>query len=183
MTTILQLEGKSMKKKRIVIAVLSAGFLVASAILLAQATGSPAMKVSGTIYGSYDPAFEGNGAWVGNAVISLGGKPALKASMADRNTSFAQNKDGSIKGTETITLTFLDGSGTLAIDARFDGIPAKSPSLFTLRESGTIARGTGKYTNAAGSVKIDGPFLFPDPDLTPGAALWIAEMKGSISGL
>jgi hypothetical protein len=177
------MEALAMKTRAHVLAVFLGGFLLVAAPLSTQATGNSATAVSGTIYGTYDPAFEGNGAWVGNAVISIGGKSALKASMADRNTSFAQNKDGSIKGTETITLTFLDGSGTLAIDARFDGIPAKSPSLFTLHESGTIARGTGKYAHAAGSVKIDGPFLFPDSDLTPGTAPWIAEMSGSISGL
>ena len=172
-----------MKTRILVLVILFGGFLLLAAPLSAQASKGTA-PLLGTIYGTYDPAFEGNGAWVGNAVISVGGKAALKASMADRNTSFAQNADGSIKGTETITLTFLDGSGTIAIDAKFDGIPSsKSPSLFTLHESGTIARGTGKYSQAAGSVKVDGPFLFPDPDLSPGAAPWIAEMSGSVSGL
>lgn len=172
-------------KTRILI-LLATGLLTATVSLLAQPAGTPkgaTVPVKGTIYGTFNQAFEGNGAWVGHAVIAFGAKPARKASMVDRNASCAQHKDGSIKGAEIITLTFLDGSGTFDIDGRFDGIPAKTPSLYTLHETGTISRGTGKYARAKGQVKVDGPFLLPDPGLTPGTAPWIAELHGMIAGV
>jgi len=162
-------------------ALLAAGALLAATGLWAQSKAG--VPVTGTIYGSFNAAFEGKGAWVGHAVVSFGGKPPLKASMVDRNVSFAENNDGSIQGAEIITLTFLDGSGTLDIDGRFQGIPAKTPSLFTLHETGTISRGTGKYAKAKGQVKVDGPFLFPDSGKTPGTAPWIAELHGTVSGV
>lgn len=172
-------------KTRILI-LLATGLLIAALSLLAQSVGTPkggTVPVRGTIYGTFNQAFEGNGAWVGHAVIAFGTKPAHKASMVDRNASCTQNKDGSIKGAEIITLTFLDGSGTLDIDGRFDGIPAKTPSLYTLHETGTISRGTGKFARAKGQVKVDGPFLFPDTGMTPGTAPWIAEIHGTIAGV
>ena len=165
---------------------LTASLLTAAVFLLAQPAWAPkgiAVPVKGTIYGTFNQAFEGNGAWVGHAVIAFGTQPARKASMVDRNASCTQHKDGSIKGSEIITLTFLDGSGTLDIDGRFDGIPAKTPSLYTLHETGTISRGTGKYAHVKGQVKVDGPFLFPDTGLTPGTAPWIAELHGTIAGV
>jgi hypothetical protein len=135
------------------------------------------------LYGTYSQSFEGNGAWVGHAVLVFGDKPPRKASMVDRGASCTQNKDGSIKGSEIITLTFLDGSGTLDIDGRFDGLPGRTPCLFTLRETGTITRGTGKYAHVNGRVKVEGPFLFPDTGTTPGAAPWIAELHGTLAGV
>ena len=172
-------------KTRILI-LLAAGILAATVSLLAQSAGASkgaAVPLKGTIYGTFNQSFEGNGAWVGHAVIAFGDKPIRKASMVDRNASCAQNKDGSIKGAEIITLTFLDGSGTLDIDGHFDGIPAKTPSLYTLHETGTISRGTGKYAHVKGQVKVDGPFLFPDTGTTPGTPPWIAEIHGTIAGV
>ena len=162
---------------------LASGLLVAAATLLGQPPRGTPVPVKGTLYGTYNQAFEGNGAWVGHAVIAFGDKLVQKASMVDRGASCTQNKDGSIKGSEIITLTFLDGSGTLDIDGRFDGLPGRTPSLFTLRETGTITRGTGKYARVNGQVKVEGPFLFPDPGITPGAAPWIAELHGTLTGV
>lgn len=170
-----------MNTRNLVAILLAVGALAIATSLLAQSKA--AIPVNGTIYGTFNATFEGKGAWVGHAVVAFGGKPARKASMVDRNVSFSENKDGSIVGAEIITLTFLDGSGTLDIDGRFQGVPAKTPSLFTLHETGTISRGTGKYAKAKGNVKIDGPFLFPDSGMTPGTAPWIAELHGTISGV
>jgi hypothetical protein len=141
-----------------------------------------AVPVSGTIYGAFDYTFEGKGAWVGYALISIGDAPPRAASFADRNTSFGMTKNGAIYGTETISLRFLDGSGTFDVVARFDGIPNNTPNLYTLHEVGTIANGTGEYAGASGQFVVTGPFLFPDPTSTPGAPPWIAEIHGVISG-
>jgi hypothetical protein len=158
-------------------------FLLASGALMAQASASGSAQLWGTVWGSYDPGFEGNGAWVGYALISLNGGPARKASMADRNTSVLAKTDGSLVGSEVITLTFLDGSGALSIEGHFSGIPGRTPSFNTLYELGTILNGTGKYSRAKGEATIVGPFIMPGPDLKPATALWIAEIYGTISGV
>jgi hypothetical protein len=141
------------------------------------------VEISATIYGKFDYNFEGVGAWVGNALIRLGDRPAAVATFADRNTSFSQRPNGAIYGTETISLRFADGSGTLDIVARFEGIPGSTPGLYTLHEIGVIANGTGAYSEVTGYVTVQGPFLFPDPMVTAGAPPWIAEIHGAISGL
>jgi hypothetical protein len=141
-----------------------------------------AVQISGTIYGSFDYDFEGVGAWVGHVLVSFGDKPAKVATFADRNTSFNQRKNGAIYGTETISLSFTDGSGTFDILATFEGTPGATPGLFDLHEIGTIANGTGEYSRVSGSVTVHGPFLFPDPSITQGAPLWISEVHGAILG-
>jgi hypothetical protein len=142
-----------------------------------------AVQISATIYGSFDYNFEGTGAWVGHALVSFADKPAKVATFADRNTSFNQRKNGTIYGTETISLRFTDGSGTFDIPARFEGTPGATPGLYALQEVGSIANGTGKYSQASGYVTVHGPFLFPDPAITAGAPPWIAEIHGIIFGV
>jgi len=140
-------------------------------------------QISATIYGSFDYNFEGVGAWVGHALISFGDKPAKAATFADRNTSFNQRKNGAIYGTETISLRFIDGSGTIDIFATFEGTPGATPGLYNLHEVGTMGNGTGQYSGASGYVTVQGPFLFPDPGITAGAPPWIAEIYGVIFGI
>jgi hypothetical protein len=142
-----------------------------------------AVQVSATIYGAFDYNFEGVGAWVGYALIRFGDKPAKVATFADRNTSFQQRTNGAISGTETISLRFSDGSGTLDIVARFEGTPGATPGLYNLHEVGAIGNGTGDYSHASGYVTVQGPFLFPDPSITAGAPPWIGEIHGSIVGM
>jgi hypothetical protein len=142
-----------------------------------------AMEISATIYGSFDYNFEGSGAWVGNTLIRFGEQPAKVATFADRNTSFHQRANGAIYGTETISLSFADASGTFDIVARFEGTPGATPGLFMLHEIGVIANGTGAYSGVSGYVTVQGPFLYPDPSVTAGAPPWIAEIHGAISGL
>jgi len=139
-------------------------------------------EVSGTIYGSYDYKFEGKGAWVGDAILAFDGKSPVKASFVDRNSSISRTSDGGIAGAETITLSFSDGA-RFEIRAKFTGTPASSPGLYTLHETGWIASGTGAYERVSGHVVIEGPFLFPDPTITPGAPPWIATIHGVVNGL
>jgi hypothetical protein len=152
--------------------------LVSTAVL---AVGN-SLQVSGTIYGTYDYTFEGTGAWVGYAVLAVDGKVAT-AEMADRNLTHGSRGDGSIYGTEAVTLTFVDGSGTVEIHSQYDGIPASTPGLYTLHEVGTFANGTGKWANASGQVTVTGPFVRPHSEIFPGAPPWIAEIHGVISGV
>jgi hypothetical protein len=146
----------------------------------AQTRGIP---VSGTIYGVFDYNFEGKGAWVGHALLSFGGKPPVAATFVDRNTSFGQKNNGAIYGTETISLNFTDGSGSFEILATFNGTPGATANLYNLSETGTIARGTGRYLWASGHVTVHGPFMFPDPTTTPGAPPWISEIHGVVLGM
>ena len=145
-------------------------------------TSNGAKEVSGTIYGSFDYGFEGKGAWVGHAILAIGGNPPVKATIVDRNNSIARTPDGAISGTETITFSLPDGS-SFDVRAKFTGIPASTPGLYRLDETGTIANGTGAYDRVSGQVVVQGPFLFPDPATTPGAPPWIAEIHGVIQGL
>lgn len=141
------------------------------------------IEISATIYGNFDYNFEGVGAWVGNALIRFGDKPTAVTTFADRNTSFGQRPNGAIYGTETISLRFADGRGAFDIVARFEGTPASTPGLYMLHEIGAICNGTGAYSGVSGYVAVQGPFLFPDPSVTPGAPPWVAEIHGAISGL
>jgi hypothetical protein len=141
------------------------------------------VEIAATIYGSFDYNFEGVGAWVGHALIRFGEKPAKVATFADRNTSFNQRKNGAIYGTETISLSFTDGSGTFDILARFEGTPGATPGLYMLHEIGAISNGTGTYAGVSGYVTVQGPFLFPDPAITEGAPPWIAELHGMVLGM
>lgn len=139
-------------------------------------------QVSGTIYGSYDYAFEGKGAWVGHAILAISGREPVKATFVDRNTSIQRKSDGGIFGTETITLSFPDGT-SFQVLGEFSGTPASTPGLYILHEEGNIANGTGTYNHVSGQLAIEGPFLLPDPNTTPGAPPWVAEIHGVIDGL
>lgn len=134
--------------------------------------------ISGTLYGNYDYSFEGNGAWVGHAVLEIADRPSLQATFVDRNTSLDRKPDGKICGTETITFCLVDG--TFEVCAKFTGIPQSTPQLYTLHETGWIANGTGAYQAFSGHVIVEGPFLLPDPSSTAGAPPWIAELHGVI---
>jgi hypothetical protein len=139
------------------------------------------VEFSGTIYGSFDYQFEGNGAWVGHAILAIGGKPPLKAAIVDRNDSFERSPDGGVSGTETIRMSFPDG--TFDISGAFTAASGPTPGLWRFHETGWIGNGTGVYKDVSGHVVLYGPGLVPDPGMTPGAPLWISEMHGILEGL
>jgi hypothetical protein len=172
-----------MKNRKILFIFMILGFLIPSVAIMAQSVTLATIPLTGTIWGSYNPDFEGKGAWVGYAMISVNGGTPSKATIADRNTGGAFYKDGSFTGTEVITLTFVDGSGTFCIDGRFSASRGMTASFYTLFEAGKISRGTGKYAKAEGDVTVVGPFIMPSPDMKAGTALWIAEIYGTISGV
>lgn len=139
-------------------------------------------EITGTIYGSYDYGWEGKGAWVGHAILTIGDRPPVTATFIDRSESFARKPNGDVFGTETMTLSFPDGA-TFDVHAAFTGTARSTPGLFTFQETGWIVNGTGAYSGVAGHVVLHGPFVVPDPAVTPGAPPWIAEMHGVVQGL
>jgi hypothetical protein len=152
---------------------------------------APSVRISATIYGHLDYEFEGRGAWVGYAVVQFGNQPAKVAKFVDRNTGMQPGANGAFSGTETLSLAFLDGSGSFDILGVFDALPAATPGLYQLLETGTLANGTVDYARTAGSVVVKGPFLHPDPSLNPATLVepplsfspWIAELRGRVTGL
>lgn len=142
-----------------------------------------AVQVSATVYGQFTFSYEGGPpAWYGNVLVRFGNQPAKVATFVDRNnspTGPSVRPNGSIYGTETISLTFEDGS--FDIVARFEGTPQSTPGLFQLQEVGMIGNGTGAYAGVSGPVTIHGPFL--DPAKAVDAPLWIAQMQGMVVGL
>ena len=140
----------------------------------------PPLTLAGTIYGTFDPANPGGPAWVGHLLVTIGDEPAQVATIVDRNTGMVPNANGTITGSETISVTFTDGSGSFDIVGEFVVTPAASPALAYLNETGKIANGTGVYAHASGWVFLHGPFLLPFTPPVQGPPQWIAELHGEI---
>ena len=123
-----------------------------------RSKSAASVRIAATIYGQFDPVAM---AWVGYALVQLGDRPATIATVVDRGTSLQLGDNGAFSGTETLTLTFLDGSGTFDILGVYDAEPATTPFLCYLTESGTVENGTGVFAQISGLVVIKGPFLHP----------------------
>jgi len=165
---------------------LLAGAVLASMLITPAPPASAStygVPVSGTIYGSFDYSFEGKGAWVGYAVLKFGDREPVMASIVDRNTSYQEGKNGVARGTEVVTFTLLDGSGTFEANASFMGIPGATPSLYNLSETASLENGTGRFAGISGQIATHGPYLYPNPAKTPGAPPWIGETHGVVFGL
>jgi hypothetical protein len=160
---------------------------IAGAIALLMSPGPTAqaqspgggVTISGTIYGTLGLAPEGVPAWIGNAMVSFGNGPALIATFIDRNNSADFKKHG-LSGTETISLEFLDGSGSFDIVGRFNVSQASTPGLFVLHETGYITNGKKNYANLSGRVTVQGPAVEPPPE--GGVPMWISEIHGVTVG-
>jgi hypothetical protein len=140
-------------------------------------------RITATLYGHY----EGGTGWVGEGQVSIdggtlqhvtfldAGTDALKGHVNGNNVGDELAAGQRFWGTERLTLTFDDGS-TLAEDASFVGVPASTPYLYELQETGTLS-GTGRFDNASGHVSVAGPFLNP---LFVNPPPWIGTMTGSL---
>jgi len=117
---------------------------------------------------------------VGHLLVSIGDEPAKVATLVDRNTGMNPNADGTITGSETISLSFVDGSGSFDILGKFVVTPSATPALAYLSEAGQIVNGTGNYACASGWVSVQGPFLLPFTPSVQGSPQWIAELHGEI---
>jgi len=146
---------------------------------------SHAVQFSASCYATYDFHFEGNGAWFGHLWVKLGDQPVKLATFVDRGTSFGMNNDRSYYGTETMSVTFVDGSGTFDILFSFESTPGSAPFMMKLHAIGAIAKGTGDYVHATGVVTAEGPYLdYPESESEiAGPLTTISEMHGQISGL
>ncbi len=138
------------------------------------------VEICGTIYGSYDYGSEGQGAWVGHAILALGGQAPITATFVDRDNT-GERIGGGTRGTETISFCFPNGD-TLELFAVFVRTPASAPGLNMLHGTGRIAHATGVFRGLSGYMIFDGPFLMPDASVTSGTPLWIAEIHGLLFG-
>lgn len=165
--------------------------LALSLMLITQQSSSAPNQVksyslSGSLCGSYEPLDPlnplGEWAWKGTAVISFANQPPKFATFVDRNNwSGTRGKGGQgLYGSETITFTFDDGSGTFQATVDFYGTPAATPLMYNVQERGPIGNGTGDYALANGMLTTHGTAIAIPAK--PGAALtWMAELHGSIS--
>jgi hypothetical protein len=165
--------------------------LVASAALnLAQASDTchhaPPTTISASIFGDcrFIPEL-GHPAWFGKMLIKIGDQAVKPATFIDVSPGPPTvNADGSLSGTETITVTLDNEPGSFEIACTFEAYPERTPGMYTLHEIGKITKGTGIYVGMLGSVVIKGPFMTPDPSVNPLAVdpafppLWIAQLHG-----
>ena len=140
----------------------------------------PTHSLSGSLFATFDPTFQGTGAWIGYAYLSIGNQPAKLATLVDRGTSVSPRANGGIYGTETITFTFADGSGTFAVPVSFSAAPGSTPNMFSVQEHGPIGNGTGSYAGASGFMTTRGSAIVPQHAV---AMPWMAEISGFITGV
>jgi hypothetical protein len=128
--------------------------------------------LSGTVFGAHE-----NVGWTGTMLLAIARRDAETATFVDVNKTVQLDKliaGKPFRGTEVLTATFADAS-TLVFDLAFIGVPAATPALYTLNETGDIVGGTGRFAGASGHVTIHGPFLSPVTVATPP---WISEVHG-----
>jgi len=136
-----------------------------------------AVAVSASVFGYFDYDM---GAWVGNVLLQIGDQPVKIAYFVDRNTGYEPLPNGAARGTETMSVSLLDGSGTFDLFSRFVGTPTSVPGLYQLHETGKIANGTGQFSGAIGTVAIEGPYMNIDP-VPDTPTPFIGSMHGEIS--
>lgn len=142
-------------------------------------SGIPAMPQShgcapldATVYGYHDGEN-----WVGHALISLDRMEPELATFVARSTGVdidALLAGDPFTGTEVYTLTFEDGA-SFDIDGRYIAVPASTPALYTLHETGVVGDGTARFSGVSGHVTVHGPFLSPVLVTEPPGVTW---MKG-----
>ncbi|MFT3829162.1 MAG: hypothetical protein QM691_05575 [Opitutaceae bacterium] len=146
------------------------------------------VAISATIFGKFLIPADGGPAWAGHLLLKIGNGAVRVATFVDRGDGPpAMREDGTLLGTETITVSLVDGTGSFTIKAAFEAPPAATPGLFLLNEAGTISGGDGVFEGMTGHVTIKGPFVFPEEVLNPAAklapSLWIAQLRGRVRGI
>jgi hypothetical protein len=116
--------------------------------------------------------------WSGYAFIALGGNPVKEATISVQNHSVNPRANGAIYGSETITFTFTDGSGSFQADVDFASALGSTPNMGTVHEQGVILNGTGNYALASGILTCRGHVI-----LGKNPMPWMSELHGSISGV
>ena len=130
--------------------------------------------LSGSLFATNTPGV----GWTGYAFIALGGNSVKEAAISVQNHSVNPRPNGAIYGSETITFTFTDGSGSFQADVDFASALASTPNMGTVHENGVILNGTGKYALASGILTCRGHVI-----LGKNPMPWMSELHGSISGV
>ncbi|HEV2468192.1 MAG TPA: hypothetical protein VGS78_03285 [Candidatus Sulfotelmatobacter sp.] len=148
-------------------------------------TPSQCVPFGGTIYGWHN----GN-SWFGVGDFTFG-KKILHASVEDPNTGFDDKGDIWL-GTEEATLTFASGEKiTLMTNfvTEHQTDAAGTQGVYHVNETGSFARGTGRFQRAWGRFNLQGPFgsgIILPSNITPGTNdgwFWIGQYNGTVCGL
>jgi len=167
-----------------VLCVVSAMVLTASAQEKAVMP-SQCLPFGGTIYGWHN-----GDSWYGIGDFAFG-KKILHATVEDPNTGF-EDKGDIWLGTEEATFTFGSGEKvTLMTDfvTEHQTDAAGTQGVYHVNETGSFARGTGRFRHAWGRFNLQGPFgwgVSLPSKITPGpndGFFWIGQYNGTICGL
>ena len=146
---------------------------------------SQCVPFGGTIYGWHN-----GDSWYGVGDFIFG-KKTLHATVEDPNTGFDDKGDIWL-GTEEATFTFPSGEKiTLMTDfvTEHQTDAAATQGVYHVNETGSFARGTGRFHHAWGRFNLQGPFgwgVSLPSKITPGpndGLFWIGQYNGTICGL
>jgi hypothetical protein len=173
-----------MKKTIGVLALFAVGSLLAvlvSTNATKAAMSGGAVPIAASIYGHFDYSIM---TWAGHAFVSFNGQEPKEATVASYGTPPVFKSNGAASGIERNVLTFLDGSGTLELNVKWDGVPTSTPRVMDYHAVGTIGNGTGLYSQVSGSITSQGPFVLPlPPVMGDGTPVWISQVHGAVQGL
>ncbi len=166
------------------------GLAVSGMLLSANAQerggmSSQCLPFGGTVYGWHN-----GDSWYGVGDFTFG-KKTLHATVVDPNTGFTDNGDIWL-GTEEATFTFANGDKvTLMTDfvTEHQTDAAGTQGVYHVNETGSFARGTGRFHHAWGRFNLQGPFgwgVTLPSKITAGpndGFFWIGQYNGTICGL
>ena len=161
------------------------GFAATAGAQMRIVTPSPCLPFGGTIYGWHN-----GDSWYGVGDFTFG-KRTLHATVVDPNTGFTDKVDIWL-GTEEATFTFASGEKiTLMTDfvTEHQTDAGGSQGVYHVNETGSFAKGTGRFRGAWGRFNLQGPFgpgVSLPSNITPDANdgfFWIGQYNGTICGL
>jgi hypothetical protein len=161
------------------------GLAASSVAQMQLPTQSQCLPFGGTIYGWHN-----GDSWYGAGDFTVG-KKIMHATVVDPNTGFTDKVDIWL-GTEEATFTFASGEKiTLMTDfvTEHQTDAAGTQGVYHVNETGSFAKGTGRFRGAWGRFNLQGPFgtgvSLPSnitPDVNDGW-FWIGQYNGTICGL
>jgi hypothetical protein len=171
----------------------SVHFLVGFAIVMlllapAAAAQNRCESLDGTISAQYlwiGPG-EFDYGWVGQAYLSFGPGPVMRAAITDTATGSKPPlapRNGNFGGLEILTFTFPTGS--FQVEGHFTATKGTTPYAYGFSEEGKILPGgTYPFDGMTGNVSIRGKFTVPDGGPTADDPfVWLAQISGSACGL
>lgn len=168
-----------------VVAFVVAGIAASAGAQVRHQGSSQCLPFGGTIYGWHN-----GDSWYGVGDFTFG-KKTMHATVTDPNTGFTDKVDIWL-GTEEATFTFATGEKiTLMTDfvTEHQTDAAGTGGVYHVNETGSFAKGTGRFQHAWGRFNLQGPFgpgvSLPD-NITPAANdgwFWIGQYTGTICDL